>query len=53
MYGRASLEQHANELKEDAAQNTNQPAHEVNELEVREDLRSWNIDPERYVQVDK
>jgi len=53
MYGRASLEQHANALKEDAAQNAGQPTHEVDEFEVRDDLRSWQINPERYIQVDK
>jgi len=51
MYGRASLQQHANELKEDAALHAERPAHEVDEFEVRDDLRSWHIDPGRYMQV--
>jgi len=53
MYGRASLEQHANELKADVALNNERPAPEVDEFEVRDDLRSWQINPERYIQVDK
>lgn len=47
-FGRASLEQHANEMKAEAAKHDEYRPHEVDEFDVREDLRSWHIDPDRY-----
>ncbi len=41
--GRASLEHHANNLKAEAATHQNQSPLEVDEFELREDLRSWRI----------
>lgn len=47
-FGRASLEQHANQMKAEAALHDDYRPHEVDEFEVRDDLRSWHIDPDRY-----
>lgn len=41
--GRASLEQHANNMKAEADATTNQLPYEVDEFAIREDLRSWKL----------
>lgn len=41
--GRASLEQHAKSLKADVINTYGRPNCEVDEFELREDLRSWNL----------
>lgn len=43
MRGRASLEQQANQMKAEAHMPRSRPAHEVDELDVRDDLRSWTL----------
>jgi hypothetical protein len=49
VYGRASLEQHASVMKEEQA-GGDRPQREVDELVLREDLRSWRIDAEKYTE---
>ncbi|KAF2231334.1 hypothetical protein EV356DRAFT_452206 [Viridothelium virens] len=41
--GRSSIEQQANQLKVEADKKRSTPSQEVDELSVREDLRSWRI----------
>lgn len=41
--GRASLEQHANNMKAEAEASQNNRSYEVDEFNVREDLRSWKL----------
>jgi hypothetical protein len=41
--GRGSIEQQANHLKAEAERNKGKSSYEVDELELREDMRSWNI----------
>jgi len=41
--GRSSLEQQARQMKAEAERRTHKPSYEVNEFEVREDLRSWRL----------
>lgn len=41
--GRASLEQQANQMKAEAQMARPRPANEVEELDIREDLRSWSL----------
>ncbi|OMP86991.1 hypothetical protein BK809_0007077 [Diplodia seriata] len=41
--GRASLEQQANQMKAEAQLARPRPANEVDELDVRDDLRSWSL----------
>lgn len=41
--GRASLEQHANNMKAEAANNPIKASTEANEFDLREDLRSWKM----------
>jgi hypothetical protein len=43
VHGRASLEQHAKDMKDAAAMNDGPARHEVDEFDVRDDLRSWHI----------
>jgi len=41
--GRGSLEQQAHQLKAEAERKRYRPSHEVDEFDVREDLRSWQL----------
>ena len=41
--GRASLEQHANNMKAEAEASKSAQDHEVDEFDLREDLKSWKI----------
>ena len=41
--GRASLEQHASNMKAEAEASQNNNNHEVDEFEIREDLKSWKV----------
>ena len=41
--GRGSLEQQAHQMKAEAERRRIKPPHEVNEFDVREDLRSWRL----------
>ncbi|KAL9087558.1 MAG: hypothetical protein Q9159_003574 [Coniocarpon cinnabarinum] len=41
--GRASLEQHANNMKAEAEASQNNRRFEVDEFEIREDLKSWKV----------
>lgn len=41
--GRSSLEQQAHQMKAEAERRTRKPNYEVDEFEVREDLRSWRL----------
>lgn len=41
--GRSSLEQQAHRMKAEAERRTQKPSYEVNEVDVREDLRSWKL----------
>lgn len=41
--GRASLEQHANNMKAEAEASQNNRNYEVDEFDIREDLRSWKV----------
>ncbi|KAF2092337.1 hypothetical protein K490DRAFT_31681 [Saccharata proteae CBS 121410] len=42
--GRRSLEQQANQMKAEAERARSRPSHEVDEFEVRENLRSWALE---------
>jgi hypothetical protein len=41
--GRGSLEQQAHQMKAEAERKRYRPSHEVDEFDVREDLRSWQL----------
>lgn len=45
--GRGSLEQQAKNMKAEAAKRQNKPHDEVDEFEVRENLRSWRLPGEK------
>lgn len=42
-HGRGSLDQQVRHMKNEAEKSKGKPQHEVDEFDVRDDLKSWNL----------